>query len=77
MQIDTVLKFVGQEDDSGDTESLCSLKTLETMAQMGRFLAPTHQILIDLKLRFISQIETQVRIISTDPMIYFTQKNRQ
>ena len=77
MQVDTVLKFVGQGEDSGDTESSCPHKTLETMSQMGRFLAPTHQILIDLKLRFISQIETQVRIISTDPMIYFTQKNRQ
>ena len=60
MQVDTVLKFVGQGDDSEDAESLSPQKTLETMSQMGRFLAPTHQILIDLKLRYISQIETQV-----------------
>ena len=68
MQLDTVLKFVGQGDDSGDTDSLSPLKTLETMSQMGRFLASTHQILIDLKLRFISQIETQVRFIMTHVM---------
>ena len=60
MEVDTVLKFVGQGED--DAESASPIRTLETMAQMGRFLAPTHQILIDLKLRFISQIETQVGI---------------
>ena len=60
MEVDTVLKFVGQGED--DVESGSPIRTLETMAQMGRFLAPTHQILIDLKLRFIAQIETQVGI---------------
>ena len=35
-------------------------KTLETMRHVERFLAPTHQILVDLKIRFISQIEKQV-----------------
>ena len=66
MEVDTVLKFVGQDEgcpkrESG-AESECSTpsKTLEIMAHMGRFLAPTHQILVDLKLRFISQIEMQV-----------------
>ena len=60
MEVDTVLKFVGQGED--EMESSSPIKTLETMAQMGRFLAPTHQILIDLKLRFIAQIESQVGI---------------
>ena len=60
MEVDTVLKFVGQGED--DIESASPIRTLETMAQMGRFLAPTHQILIDLKLRFITQIETRVSI---------------
>ena len=60
MEVDTVLKFVGQGEGSNDKEYSSPTKTLETMAQMGRFLAPTHQILMDLKLRFISQIEEQV-----------------
>ena len=60
MQLDTVLKFVGQGED--DAESTSPFKTLEVMQQMGRFLAPTHQIFIDLKLRYISQIEMQVTI---------------
>ena len=61
MEVDTVLNFVGQEEGSNNTDFSSSAHTLETMAQMGRFLAPTHQIMMDLKLRFISQIATQVR----------------
>ena len=57
MEIDTVLKFVGQGDGE---ESVSYDETLETMNRVGRFLAPTHQIIMDLKLRFISQIEKQV-----------------
>ena len=48
MQLDTVLKFVGPGED--EAESTSPFKTLEVMQQMGRFLAPTHQIFIDLKL---------------------------
>ena len=57
MEVDTVLKFVGQGEEE---ESLSYNDTLETMSRVGRFLAPTHQIIMDLKLRFISQIEKQV-----------------
>ena len=57
MEVDTVLKFVGQGEEE---ESLSYNETLETMSRVGRFLAPTHQIIMDLKLRFISQIEKQV-----------------
>ena len=67
MEIDTVLRFVGQDVGSKDVlwgtdknESCLPEDTLETMARTGRFLAPSHQILMDLKLRFISQIEIQV-----------------
>lgn len=60
MELDTVLKFVGQGKDDEDGKSTSPNETLETMQQMGRFLAPTHQIVLDLKLRFISQIENQV-----------------
>jgi len=56
MEVDTVLKFVGQGEEE---ESLSYNETLETMSRVGRFLAPTHQIIMDLKLRFISQIEKQ------------------
>ena len=57
MEVDTVLKFVGQGEEE---ESVSYNETLETMSRVGRFLAPTHQIIMDLKLRFISQIEKQV-----------------
>ena len=60
MELDTVLKFVGQGKEDEDGKSTSPIETLETMQQMGRFLAPTHQIVLDLKLRFISQIENQV-----------------
>lgn len=62
MEVDTVLKYVGQDEgcEKVDRESSTPTKTLETMAHMRRFLAPTHQIVVDLKLRFISQIEIQV-----------------
>merc|ERR1719273_22178 len=56
MEVDTVLKFVGQGEEE---ESVSYNETLETMNRVGRFLAPTHQIVMDLKLRFISQIEKQ------------------
>lgn len=58
MEMDTVLKFVGQGE--GSAENSTDSKTLEIMRHMERFLAPTHQIFVDLKLRFISQIEKQV-----------------
>ena len=58
--MDTVLKFVGQGEGSDEKNTFRPSKTLETMRHVERFLAPTHQILVDLKLRFISQIEKQV-----------------
>ena len=58
--MDTVLKFVGQGEGSNEKNTSTPSKTLEIMRHVERFLAPTHQILVDLKLRFISQIEKQV-----------------
>ena len=60
MEVDTVLKYIGKDEGSFDKEYSSPTKTLDTMSHMKRFLAPTHQILVDLKLRFISQIEMQV-----------------
>ena len=63
MEVDTVLKYIGMVKGSDNRDSSSPSETLETMVHMERYLAPTHQILVELKLRFISQIELQVSLI--------------
>ena len=62
MILDTVMKFVGTGGGSVEKESSTPSQTLEIMAHVKRFLSPTHQILYELKMRYLSQIEKQVSL---------------
>ena len=50
--LDTSIKFLG--GNSGSTKT-CQ-ETLEITSHLQRFLLPTHQLLMDLKSRFVEQL---------------------
>ena len=52
MMLDTSMKFVG----SGRGQTATGEHTLEILAHLDRFLKPTHCIIQDLKVRYLSQI---------------------
>jgi hypothetical protein len=51
MMLDTAMKFVGQ----GSGRTLVCSDTMEIVLHLNRFLQPTHHIIQNLKLRFLSQ----------------------
>ena len=53
MMADTAMKFVGQQGkDAGEVLEMVTHLT-------SRFLAPTHHLLLDLKIRFIMMVPEQ------------------
>ncbi|XP_059085622.1 SET domain-containing protein SmydA-8-like isoform X2 [Tigriopus californicus] len=56
MMLDTAMKFVGK--GSGNTQ--VSGDTFDVIQHLGRFLRPTHNLIVDLKLRFLNQLLMEV-----------------
>lgn len=56
MMLDTAMKFIGK----GSGNTTVSHDTFDVIQHLEKFLKPTHNLIIDLKLRFLNQLLMEV-----------------
>lgn len=58
MMMDTAMKFLGKGQGKDKVDSRPT-ETIELMDHLSRFVSPSHQLIVDLKLRLIDQVVVQ------------------
>ena len=68
MMLDTAMKFLGRGQGKVTADS-DPTQTLELMNHLSRFVAQSHQVMVDLKLRLISQVIAQISNNGTSEIV--------